>query len=85
MKTYVKPELFYESFELSQHIAACAWDVKNAATAEVCGAVSDGEWEGMPSGLTLFNSGNSNCNVNIENFEEYCYTNGESGNNIFNS
>ena len=29
MKPYVKPELYFESFELAQHIAACAWDMKN--------------------------------------------------------
>lgn len=25
MKTYQKPQLFYEKFELSQHIASCDW------------------------------------------------------------
>ena len=29
MKNYVKPELFFESYELSQNIAACGWDMKN--------------------------------------------------------
>ena len=28
-KKYVKPELFYESFEMSQQIAACDFDSKN--------------------------------------------------------
>ena len=27
MKNYVKPELFFESYELSQNIAACGWDL----------------------------------------------------------
>lgn len=30
MKKYVKPELFFESFELSQSIAACGIDVNSA-------------------------------------------------------
>lgn len=30
MKTYVKPELYFESFELSQHIAACDIKLANA-------------------------------------------------------
>ena len=25
MKKYVKPEIYYENFELSQHIADCGW------------------------------------------------------------
>ena len=29
MKPYIKPELYYENFELSQHIAACAYDMQN--------------------------------------------------------
>lgn len=28
MKTYVKPELYYENFELSEHIASCATPTK---------------------------------------------------------
>lgn len=33
MKKYVKPELYYEHFELTQHIAACGWDVQPDGTA----------------------------------------------------
>ena len=32
MKNYVKPELFYERYELSQHIADCAWEVNYEKT-----------------------------------------------------
>lgn len=31
MKKYVKPELFYEQFELSQHIAACSMALNHGA------------------------------------------------------
>ena len=41
MKKYVKPELFYESFELSQQIAACAYDSENTHSNESCNFTSD--------------------------------------------
>lgn len=78
MKAYVKPELFYESFELSQNIAACGWDLQFANKAE-CYAVMDGDiTDGnnnesgaiMPDLVKLFV--NNDCTVN----EVYCYTNG---------
>lgn len=82
MKPYVKPELFYENFELSQHIAACAWDMSNSTSVENCSAASDPEW-GLPGGITAFYADRSIC-INGP-VESYCYTNGSSGNNIFNS
>lgn len=36
MKKYVKPELFYESFELTQQIAACDYDSKGSMNNEGC-------------------------------------------------
>ena len=32
MKKYVKPELYYERFELTQTIADCAWQMNNASS-----------------------------------------------------
>ena len=31
MKVYEKPRVYIERFELSQHIAACAWDMTTRA------------------------------------------------------
>lgn len=76
MKVYVKPELFYERYELSQHVAACAWDKQDNGTFK-----ADAEF-GYLDDLYLFTDA-SLCNVT--NVEEYCYTNGEVGKNQFNS
>ena len=79
MKAYVKPELFYESFELSQNIAACGWDMINNTDKGSCYAVADGDiTDGnnnesgaiFPDMVKLFV--NEDCTVN----EVYCYTNG---------
>ncbi len=61
MKTYVKPEIYFESFELSQNIAACDWELNNN---DVSACTSDG------GGYTRFSSGNENCEAE----DVYCYT-----------
>lgn len=64
MKAYVKPELFYERYELSQYIASCAarWNFEPQA----CDMTIVG-------GLTIFAAESSCALVNVE--EEYCYMN----------
>ena len=75
MKTYVKPELYFESFELSQHIAAC--DLKLGYNIDNCAIV---EHEG--------GKGTSFADLEIQMIDSfvsyacrfqaeiYCYTNG---------
>lgn len=43
MKVYVKPEIRIERFELSKHIAACAFDV-TFNNFETCVAIGDAEF-----------------------------------------
>ncbi|MGM9643435.1 MAG: hypothetical protein ACI3XI_09525 [Eubacteriales bacterium] len=79
MKKYVKPELFYESFELSQQIAACDYDSNNTFdNVESCsftGYNNDFHME-----MNIFRS---DCEVVAES---YCYHNSISGYyGIFNS
>lgn len=83
MKPYVKPELFYENFELSQHIAACGIDV-NFADTEKCIPSLDSDFWGMSD--TVFSDGRTNCSIDISVIEAYCYTSGttEAG-KLFNS
>ncbi len=69
MKKYVKPELFFESYELSQNIAACGWDMKNQNQPGDCKAEGDPAW-GNPSILVF--TENSKCE-NV--LESYCYEN----------
>lgn len=81
MKKYVKPELFYESFELSQQIAACAYDSHNTSS-EDCVFTGD-------DGLMIFRSGCGGKDAagnDIFFVESFCYHNGsDSPYGIFNS
>lgn len=77
MKKYVKPELFYENFELSQHIAACGIDVDlTNATQDTCATLDKDFWPGL-GGTTVFQE-NTSCAIAISNIEVYCYTVGTS-------
>lgn len=79
MKTYVKPELYFESFELSQHIAAC--DIK-LANADIwnCNAEVHDKLNGFFGDLEQdFKNAfvdNNNCTKKVGDFEIFCYTNG---------
>lgn len=74
MKEYVKPELYYESFELSQHIAACYFNLERTAfKVEDCY---------MP-GTYYFAASNGACTTGEPG--GYCYTNGSSTFTAFNS
>lgn len=74
MKAYVKPELFVESYELSQHIATCGIDV-NASSKEECARLDEEFWPGS-GGTKVFNSECADGGIDIATMEVYCYTNG---------
>lgn len=76
MKKYVKPELYYENFELSQHIAACGIDVNHDDTAKCTPSLDPEFWGGMEN--TVFNSGRTDCSMDISAIDVYCYTVGTS-------
>ena len=80
MKAYVKPELFYESFELSQHIALCQWDMSNSTDKTSCSALGD-ESLNTPA-VMLFVAENQLCE---EMCEDFCYTKATNGVGVFNS
>ena len=82
MKKYEKPQIYIEKFELSQHIAACAWDMSNHDNVQTCSAVSDSNITGI-FGVVAFNDGVDVC-INGE-LDVYCYTTDSEGWNIFNS
>ena len=86
MKVYVKPEVRIEKFNLSKHIAACAFDMSNSKNKDECVAVGDavGEKFGVPN-IVLFSDNNTSCIEKDSVWNMYCYTNGTSGNNTFNS
>lgn len=77
MKTYVKPELYFESFELSQHIAACDLKLNAKTIWDCCVDPIDhtsplyGSLEGEFAGGFVGDS-----KVCTKKCEIYCYTNG---------
>lgn len=83
MKKYVKPELFYEHYELSQHIADCAWELTNS-TKETCSAKADSDYLPHLSGANLFIDTDYGCVlIPGENYSDYCYHDGAQGVNVF--
>lgn len=81
MKKYVKPELVYESFELSQQIAACTYDSKNTANDIACHFTGINPTTGLT--MTIFLEGNSNCTTKAHAYCEHSGTGAQF--NIFNS
>ena len=66
MKAYLKPVLYYEWFELSQHIASCHLKLNHNLGNGVCTATDDTiGWSG------LFVRSDTTCTTPME---EYCYT-----------
>ncbi len=73
MKTYVKPELRFESYELNHSVANCGWELQHG-DATVCHATGDSQM--VPDyllGVVYFTENNNGCKVKCE---DYCYTNG---------
>lgn len=84
MKKYVKPELFYEHYELSQHIADCAWEWLNDEEEGVCIATSDPKLITIFGSLsyTLFMPDQNGCQVSDM---PHCYQNGVANETLFKS
>lgn len=74
MKPYIKPELFYERYEVSQHLADCAWEYRLATDPSNCAAAPDPDkLPGMP---TLFLDEGIGCQfTEAKEYEHYCYQN----------
>lgn len=88
MKKYVKPELFYEEFELTQHIADCAWELDFQNLNSCKTAFPDPDYlSGMsnlftvPNGCDYIPIGYEGSNVDVF----VCYYGGGEGANVFNS
>jgi len=80
MKKYVKPELFYEQFELSTHIANCIFEAVNSAEPGACAFVGDADSD-WPN-YVIFTSGTEGCELETE---VACYYTGAGGLNTFDS
>ena len=72
MKKYVKPDLYFESFQLTQHIAACGYDYMGTLEeAKNCTFVGDEDMGNVP-GIYFLDS-KYGCETVVD---RYCYTNG---------
>lgn len=80
MKTYVKPELYYEHYELSQHIADCAIELQYG-DAHSCIAYADSKFIPGLEGTAIFTADNGSC----ASGDMFCYTAGSDGFNTFRS
>ena len=73
MKKYIKPELFFESFELSQQIAACDFDSNNTQNDEQCFFTGTSDYLPKDMTITIFQS---HCEASGGvGVQEYCYHN----------
>lgn len=83
MKKYVKPELFYEKFELTQHIADCAWELNSAQGS--CNASADPDLiPGVTEPDRLFTADINGCSfIPGVNYQDFCYHDGAQGVNVF--
>lgn len=73
MKKYVKPELYYENFELNQSIAVCGWKWgKTSLDKNSCTATQDTALGGM--GITIFTE-QPRCDFldTDSSVQKYCY------------
>ena len=80
MKKYVKPELFYERYELTEQVAACSWDAYNQMDENNC--AFEGDKSTGLEGLFAFADSTKGCDFVPE---QYCYQPGADGYNSFNS
>ena len=74
-KAYQKPLLYAESYELSQHIAACDIKLESQSTLVCCGDGHHGIFDHLENLFTKYTHFNI-CKIHCE---AYCYTNGMSG------
>lgn len=83
MKEYVKPELFFESFELSEQIATCKFDSNNTEMDVTNCAFTGADGDNFIPQGTYFTKVNQACSAE---YDEYCYhSSTDGGLNLFNS
>ncbi len=73
MKKYVKPDLYFESFQLDQHIAACGLDLNQADIEHCYSQGDDDNVFGNQTEVKLFLEGNGVCQYQPDT---YCYVTG---------
>lgn len=79
MKKYVKPDLFYENFQLTSSVAKnCGTMV--GFTSQTCKMELDED--GLPN---TFLFAGDNCDIDYRHYDRYCYETGNASMQLFNS
>lgn len=81
MKKYVKPDLIYETYELSYNVANCSAALNHMEAQNGC-AIK--EVDGIDLGYTVYTAG-QNCTYAPEIWEDYCKFTGTDDINVFTS
>lgn len=81
MKKYVKPDLVYETYELSYNVANCNAALNHGETETDC-YIDD--VDDIDLGYTIYTAG-VNCDYPPEVWEDYCKFTGTDGVNVFTS
>ena len=85
VKKYVRPELFYEFYELSQHIADCTWELKNMTDVTICAVLPDlDKLPFLTAEANMFAEWPT-CQILREDFEDFCYQNSTLNATLFSS
>ena len=86
VKKYFKPELFYEVFELSQHIADCTWEwVNHIDPMALCYASADLDKVPFMTEQDKVFADFAICTHLREDIEDFCYQNSILNATLFNS
>ena len=85
VKKYIKPELFYEFYELSQHIADCTWELKNMIDVTVCDVRPDLDKLPFLTDQDRMFAEWPTCTILRDDFEEFCYQTSTLNATLFNS
>lgn len=85
-KAYVKPEMFYENFELSHNIANCSIEDGDTRSEAHFSDANTCFYEYVVG--NIFNQGTSGCDAKFEeipDLQQYCYQTGSFGVTFFHS
>ena len=79
MKKYVKPDLVFETYELSHSVANCGLALNHGE--DTCQIT---KWEDTDFGYSVFTAG-VNCTYDPDIWEDYCKFTGSGDHNVFSS
>lgn len=82
MKKYVKPELVYERYELTEQIADCDFELIDTTLRDPSSCAFKGDEDSSLYNYVILLDTTTSCDFGME---QYCYYAGANGMNTFNS